>query len=1046
MAQSIADWLADIGLDRHSDLFAENRIDLDVLPELTERDLETMDIPLGDRKRIMRAIAALQPVPDQDSEAGDARVDIGVTGHLRQLTVCFVDLVGSVALSAALDLEDYEELVRRYHVTCTRLITAHDGFVAQYAGDGVVAYFGYPRAREDDPEQAVLAAVAILREVPSISGKQAGGLSARAGIATGDVLISGPIYEGVKLTKSAMGQVPNLAARLQTVASPGSVVVSETTQRLLGSQFVCDDAGRHQLKGFPNPVQAYRVRDIRPTTSRFEMRQRGASIPLVGREEEMGQLQRRWERASAGHGNVVLLSGEPGIGKSRLAQELAGRAAQQPHLRLSFQCSAHYSGTALYPVAAYLEHAAGLRSDDSPSEKLAKLRNLLSDPTENPESLYLFARLLSLRVDMDDAAFAQLSSQRIKERTTEALIGRVLRIAERKPVLMIVEDLHWIDPTTRELIDHFVDRIADKRVLLVCTFRRDFVPPWVGLPQVTRIDVNRLSRTESAVIVASLMAGRETAQASVEAIVEKTDGVPLFVEELTKAALEWDPSANPDRSGRRYAGAPGLPSTLKDSLMARLDRLPFAEKVMPVGAAIGRSFSYAVLAAVTGLTDEALRPALAQLVDAELLFQRGEPPETTYTFKHALVQDVAYESMLKSRMRELHKRIAGTIVESFPEVAETRPELVAQHLSRAMQPAQALPYWERAAEVAIARSANAEAVAHLEAALAENAQESDAAARVHREIHLRERLCVPLEARSWGSEDIAANLNRLHDLVAEHGDEAQLFTILHGLCGECLINGDIEPARDYARRMEAIAKRSGDAAMTVLSRHALGMADFFLGAFSEAIGHFEAAIRQRGEADGATLRKYYVADPEVVGRSMQAWARALSDDGGEESAAAVADALALAEASEHDFTRAYGFSILASASQSRGDARAALDLASRARQLSRQVGFTYWEAWSQIVYGWATAVTGDAEAGIARLGRGLELYRKTGSRQIVPYAKALLAEACLKAERAVEGLAAIEEIDEMRAHTSVRFYDRRIETLRHALRQTTAHGDTTQRP
>jgi class 3 adenylate cyclase/tetratricopeptide (TPR) repeat protein len=1032
------------------------KINMDVLPDLTEEDLEKLDIPLGDRKRIMRAISALVAQPADGAEAArpappgvlseEPSSNIAEPGQLRHLTVCFVDLVGSTALSAELDLEDYKDLIRSYHVTCTRVIGSHGGSVAQYAGDGVMAYFGYPRAQEDDPERAALAALAALKEVSEITTSRGVKLTARVGIATGQVLIDGLVYEGVEMIRSAMGEIPNLAARLQGLAEPGTVVVSEPTRRLLGNHFICEDAGRHELKGFRDPMQVYRIREVRPAASRFEAHQHGARSPFVNREEEVAQLRRRWERAGKGQGNMVLLSGEAGIGKSRLARELVDHAAAgQKHVRLQFQCSAHHTSSALYPVTAHFEHAARFAPSDSPAEKLRKLRDLLADSPEDLLNLPIFARLLALPVNDESDPLRGASGQKIKEETMNALLMRLFRLAEAKPLLILFEDLHWIDPTSQELLDLFIERIADKRMLLICTFRHEFISPWSGLAHVTSIEVNRLQRRESASIVAGLLKGKGQAQAPIDAIVEKTDGVPLFIEELTKAALESAAAAGMD-DDKVQADPLALPSTLKDSLMSRLDRLPLAEKVMPVGAAIGRRFSYRVLAAVTQLDDSVLQPALTQLVDAELLFRRGEPPEATYTFKHALVQDVAYESVLKSRMRELHARIAVTIEESFPAITENRPELVAHHYTNAALPNHALLYWERAAEKAIARSANSEAIAHIEAALKQNALGPDPVARVTTEIRLREMLCVPLEARSWGSEDITVNLNRLHDLVAEHGDDAQLFTILHGLCGTYMIGGSIERAHDFALRMLRIAESSGDGAFTVLSQHALGMTTFFLGAFDDAIGHFDEAIRVRGAVDDAALQKYYVADPEVVGRCMQAWAHALNEEGGASHAAAdkaLERARALAESAEHDFTRAYGRSILASAHQTRGEAQAALDLAERARQLSRRDSFIYWEAWSQIVLGWAMAMTGNTERGIACLTKGLELYERTGSRQIVTYAKALLAEACLHAGDILDGLAAIEEIDELRANQSVRFYDRRIEALRADLQRAAEHGATT---
>ncbi|MCL5779014.1 AAA family ATPase [Limibaculum sp. FT325] len=1053
MAGSIGAWLAALGLDEYAERFERQRITPDILPDLSEADLEKLDIPLGDRKRLMRAIAALGPAdaepeapPAEDTPPGFS--DVTAAGQLRHLTVAFIDLVGSTALSAELDLEDYKNLIRSYHDVCAQIVASHGGYVAHFAGDGVLAYFGYPTAQEDDPERAALAALAVLREVPQIPHERAGPLAARIGIATGEVLIGGLVYEGLESIRAAVGETPNLAARLQALAEPGSVIVSADTHRLLGNAFVCEDAGTHALKGFREPVQTYRLREVRTAAARFESQQRGKQTLFVNRDEELGLMRRRWARALEGRGNVVLLSGEAGIGKSRLARELAGRAAAEPHLRLMYQCSALYTGTPLYPVAAHLEYAARFRGSDSGEEKLHKLETLLAEPDGSVPDLPIFARLLSLPHDETAPPLAGLNAAQIREATIRALVDRLFRLAGRRPVLVVFEDLHWIDPTTQELLDLLVERIEGHRVLMICTFRRDFVSRWSGLPNVTQIEINRLGPRESAAIVASLMQGRGAAKAPLEAIVEKTDGVPLFIEELTKAALD---AVGVDREGgpgigKGHVDPLALPSTLRDSLMARIDRLPLADKVMPVGAAIGRTFSHRAISSVTGLPENVLAEALKQLVDAELLTRRGQPPDAHYTFKHALVQDIAYESMLKSRRRALHGRIAQVLEDHFPELVDRRPEMVAQHCARAGEPLRAIALWERAAHRAIARSANSEAIAHLTAALRENAADADPARRVATEIRLREALCVPLEARAWGSEDITDNLDRLHDLVAEHGDETRLFTILHGLCGEHLIAGRAEMAHDFARKMLTLTARIAAPAFAVLSHHALGMSCFMLGSFDGALEHFEKAVQLRRGVEMEALRRYYVADPEVVDRAMQAWTLALTSDGTagavERARAAIERAHALSEVSGHDFSAAYGFSILASAQQSLGDPHAALELATRARQLSRRDGFIYWEAWSEIVFGWAMAMTGDSALGIERLKAGLEKYRATGSRQILGYGQALLADACHRTGRLTEGLAALEAIEEGRIGTSIRFYDRPIEAIRNALLAATQQGGT----
>jgi class 3 adenylate cyclase len=1039
---SIKEWLNAIGHGEYFQRFADSKINMDVLPDLREEDLEKLDIPLGDRKRIMRAISALVAQPADGAEptafsppgllTEGPSSDIAEPGQLRHLTVCFIDLVGSTALSAELDLEDYKDLIRSYHVTCTRVIGSHGGSVAQYAGDGVMAYFGYPRAQEDDPERAALAALTALKEVSEIKTNWGGKLTARVGIATGQVLIDGLAYEGVEMIRSAMGEIPNLAARLQSLAEPGTVVVSEPTRRLLGNQFICEDAGRHELKGFRDPVQVYRIREVRTTASRFEARQHGARSHFVNRLEEVTLLRRRWERAGKGQGNMVLLSGEPGIGKSRLARELVDHAAGHKHVRLQFQCSAHHTSSALYPVTAHFEHAARFAPSDSPAEKLHKLRDLLADSPQDLLNLPIFARLLALPVNEETDPLSGASGQKIKEETMNALLMRLIRLAEAKPLLILFEDLHWIDPTSQELLDLFVERIADKPILLICTFRHEFIPPWSGLAHVTSIEVNRLERRESASIVAGLLKAKGQPQAPIDAIVEKTDGVPLFIEELTKAALESAAAAGTGQSKDR-AGPLALPSTLKDSLMSRLDRLPLAEKVMPVGAAIGRRFSYRVLAAVTQLDDGVLLPALTQLVDAELLFRRGEPPEATYTFKHALVQDVAYESMLKSRMRELHARIAVTIEESFPAIAENRPEQVAHHYTHAALPDHALLYWERAAGKAIARSANSEAVAHIEAALNENQHEPDPAARIQNEIRLREMLREPIELCGWGSEEIEQNLHRLYELREQQGDRDELFSVINGSCGTHLLAGHLREAEACADQMAVLADETGDPVHEILTAHTKAFLAFLAGRFGEAVEGFDREIATLGPEHAAAMRRHYIADANIVARVMQAWALALS--GAEARAEArIVEAERLIEAQEQSFSRIYGLTIIASIRQTRAEAEAARELATAAWQMAHAERVPYWEAWAAVVLGWAMTATGDVDEGLRTLRKGLADYAHTGARQMLPYGRTLLADACLKAGRIREGLSVIEQLEQQDSTNEIRFFDTERRKIAEALR------------
>jgi len=1033
----LARWLSGLRLDAYYESFVRNHIDFDVLTDLTETDLEKLLVPLGDRKRLMRAIDALRNRPGADPARGEApspSSDVARdTAHdspirslgeeVRQLTLMFVDLVDSTALSETLDLEEYKDTITSYQICCTEVIREYHGFLALYLGDGVMAYFGYPSAAEDDAERAAMAGLEISRAVGRIEGRNGIALKARVGIATGKVLISAITGKRTQNRGAALGEIPNLAARLQAVAKPGTVVVSEATRRLLGNRFDCSPLGIHTLKGFSEPVSVWQVDRVHSTRSRFDSRQKGPMSPFIGREEEAALISKRWRMAVSGEGQVVLLSGEAGIGKSRLAQSLCNYIKDDPHSHLHFQCSPYHTRSAFYPLISELVLAAKFQDDDSNEIKLQKLERLLGQAVENvQETMPLFAGLLSIPVD-DRYPDSGRTADAAKDKTILALLDRIFGLAGQRPVIVVFEDLHWIDPSSEEFLDLLIERISSSRVLLVCTYRPEYEAPWVGRAGVLSFGVNRLTRRNALAMVDALSSEHLLPTEIAHSIVAKAEGVPLFLEELTRTVV--DSVALRDRSGHAAPAAgtnlPALPSTLKDLLMAKLDSLSGARDVVSACAAIGRTFTFKLLATVSGLSEGELKPILDRLTQAKILVQKGRWPDTRYSFRHALIQDAAYDTILASRARSLHARIAEVLETDFPDFATSSPEIIAQHYARGVMPRKAREFWTAAARLAIERSANQEAIAHIEAALRENERLDDSDDCARSEIALREMLCVPLEGRYWGSDDIERNLNRLRQLQSEHGDDYDLFAVLHGLCGTHLIGGNIDHALESASEMAAISEKLDDVALTVLSQHALGMSRFFLGDLERAIDHYTSAIRLRHRASDEAIRKYYVADPEIVDLCMQAWAYILNDE------VAVADRVIrragkLLAASGHDFSQAYGFSILASVYQTRGLAGVALDHASRALELSRQNNFRYWEAWARIVRGWAMVASGDRAAGIDELKAGFDAYLQTGSRQIVSYAKTLLADAYLRTDRVVNGLSLIEDIEATQDSSPIQFY------------------------
>ena len=654
------------------------------------------------------APATTEPTAREEPEPRD-------TAERRQVTVMFSDLVGSTALSARMDPEDLREVISAYQKCVAETVQRFGGFVAKYMGDGVLIYFGYPQAHEDDAERAVRAGLEL---VAAISGlKTHAALQTRVGVATGLVVVGDLIGSGASQEQAIVGETPNLAARLQSIAEPNSVVIAESARRLVGDLFELDDLGSQELKGIAGAVRAWAA--LRPASveSRFDAMHATGLTELVGREEELELLLRRWSKAKSGEGQVVLLSGEPGIGKSRLTAALLERVAAEPHIRLRNFCSPRHTDSALYPTIGQIERAAGFRHDDTAQAKLDKLDALLAQSSTSPHDAALLAEMLSLPNDRRYPAL-ELTSPERRQKTLEALVLQVAALARENPVLVIFEDAHWADPTSLELFGRIIDKIPSLRALLIVTYRPEFDPPWIGRPHVTALTLNRLGDREIAAIIDSVTGNKLLSPSIRGEIIERTDGIPLFVEEMTKAVLE----AESEGDARKTAAAVpssglNVPASLHASLMARLDRLGPAKEVAQIGAAMGREFSHALLTAVVRKSEEELGSALGRLTAAGLLFRQGVPPQATYLFKHALVQDAAYGTLLREPRRALHARIAETLESQFAEIAENQPEVLARHFTEAGMSETAIQYWSKAGERALQRSANAEAAAHLTSAI-----------------------------------------------------------------------------------------------------------------------------------------------------------------------------------------------------------------------------------------------------------------------------------------------------------------------------------------
>src|SRR6266550_242892 len=782
----VGSWLRSLGLERYGAAFRENEIDEKVLPTLTADDLKDLGVSIvGHRRRLLNAIAALRADADTKIPLPDTLpTSVKDAAERRHLTVMICDLVGSTALSARLDPEDMRVVIDAYHAACARITRTYDGFLAEFRGDGILAYFGYPLAHEDDAERTVRAGLDIIAAVARLETPAAEPLTVRIGVATGLVVVGEPSGEGASREHTVIGDAPNLAARLQALAEPGTIVVAGSTRRLLGDLFRLRDLGRHEVKGIAEPVAAWAVEGMSPSESRFEAVRTARLTDLIGREDEIDFLLERQRLAWKGEGQIMLISGEPGIGKSRLAAALAERIAGEPHTRLRYQCSHYHTNSALRPFIAQLERAAGFKADDTPAQRLDRLEAILAMGASQVQTVApLFAALLSIPFGKRYPPLALTPTQQ-RRRTLAALLDQFEGLARRQPILLVFEDAHWADATSLELLDLTVERMRQLPVLALFTLRPEFEPTWVGLPNVGALTLGRLNRSNVESIVTQVTQGRALPAEVMNEIVAKTDGNPLFVEELTKAVLEGDILVK-DADGYRLDGPLpplAIPATLQDSLMARLDRLAPVKEISQIGAAIGREFSYSLLRVLVGRDETALKHGLTQLEQAGLVFRRGEPPDAVYSFKHVLVRDAAYESLLKSRRQQLHGQIARTLEERFPDIVASQPEIVAHHFSAAGLAEPAIDYWLKAGQQAARRSANAEALNHLARGLELLPNIDDPVLRNKSELLLQTLLGNSLRAtKGWSVDSVKHAYTRALELCKESGFDEHTFPAAFGL-------------------------------------------------------------------------------------------------------------------------------------------------------------------------------------------------------------------------------------------------------------------------
>jgi predicted ATPase/class 3 adenylate cyclase len=941
----------------------------------------------------------------------------------------FCDLVGSTALSARLDPEDLRDVIGAYHKCAAETVARFDGYVAKYMGDGVLVYFGYPQAHEDDAERAVRAGLALIDAVGRLVAPEP--LQVRAGIASGLVVVGDLVEQGDLRERSVVGDTPNLASRLQGLAEANAVVIGPQTHQLVADLFEYRDLGAIQVKGFADPLHAYRV--LRPSAieSRFEALHGTALTPLVGREEEVELLLRRWQHAKSGEGRVVLLSGEAGIGKSRIAAAVRERIMHEPHTRVRYFGSPHHQDSALHPIIAQLERAAEFDREDAPEAKLKKLEALLAPTLPPDEDVALLAELLSIPITGRYSA-SNLTPQRRKEKTLQALLRQLELLAKRQPTLIVYEDLHWIDPTSLELLSLTVERVHTQQVLLLATARLEFVPPWPNYPHISTVSLGRLDRSEVTALVASVAKGKSLPSEVLDQIVSRTDGVPLFTEELTKAVIESGMLREADERYELTGPLPPLaiPSTLHASLLARLDRLAPVKDVAQIGAAIGREFPYNLLAAVSGLPERNLRSALTQLVDAALIFQRGLPPHSTYLFKHALVQDATYTSLLKSRRQQLHATIARVLEESFPEISTTEPERVAHHYMQAGLLELAVTFWRRAGELAISRSAIFEAAAHLEHGLEALSKLPNDPNHKKAELELRLALASAwISTKSWAALEVQRECERARELAEQVGDTTNLIRSTWGIWANQWVRDDVSPAVVTAQQLLKLSETRENVMGRWIGHCMVGMSSFQLSAFSTAREQFEEALAlddleqariactTTGHDIGVPILSYFSRTLATLGYLHQAKLR------GDEL-------LERGHALGHKPSHAYACNGACILSWILRDTTGLASAAGRLRGIVAEDKFPLWLAYSSIYTGWLEIEAGSPEIGCRLIDDGLSKFDTLGHICNQYFVMLLLANGQLRSGKVDNALDTVDRAEKLIKRTGSKAFEAEVHRLR----------------
>jgi class 3 adenylate cyclase/tetratricopeptide (TPR) repeat protein len=1031
--RGIAEWLASLGLEEYGERFAENAIDLSVLRDLTDQDLKELGVLLGHRRKMLRAIADLDSAAVPQAEAATELVPPD-EAERRPLTVMFCDLVGSTALSARLDPEDMWRVIASYHACITEVIGRYQGMIARYTGDGVLAYFGYPRAQEDDAQQAVRAALTLVDAVANLRTAASAALQVRIGIATGTVVVSELLIHEIAAEQAIIGETPNLAARLQTLAEPGTVLICPKTRQLTGGHFDYRDVGPVVLKGWEEPIPVWQALGPSGVESRFEAMHKTKLPPLFGRDEETELLLRRWRHATQGEGQVVVLSGEPGIGKSHIALALNELLQSEPHVTLRYFCSAHHTNSALFPFMGQLERAAGFERGDTPAQKLFKLEALVARSSAVREHVAALAELLALPVG-DHLRLQELTPQKRKEKTFAALLAQLDGFAAQQPVYMIFEDIQWIDPTSLELLAATVEHIPQLRVLLVTTARPEFTPPWPSYPHMTTVTLARLGRRHGAALVERVAGGKALPNEVMDEILARTDGVPLFIEELTKTVLESD--LLQEREGHyaleRPLPALAIPTTLHASLMARIDRLAAVREVAQIGAVAGREFHYELLRAVTGLSRQKLDEALGQLVRSELIFSRGETPHAVYTFKHALVREAAYASLLKSRRAHLHAAIADALEQQFPEIVQTQPETLAGHLTEAGLIERAIRHWLQAGKNAALRSANLEAMAHLRRGIELTAQLPVGKGQDRSELDLQ-LILGPCLIATLGpaASTTVATFSRARELCERLGEPPEYLQVMFWLATASVVRGELPQALEVVTSMPSAAEARGNRGALLNIIRGRAMILMFMGRLTEARAELERAIEMFGASEEADRLAARAAgqDAGVAMLAFTAWVLCIL--GQVDEAVLRMDAgLERADAVQHAHTHAYAWYYASILHALRGEPTIAESYAERCLAISEQHGFRQWLGLSRAIRDiCAAAVNESSGSRLHDVKAALEEYQRAGYQLGLTVQFVLLCSLLLVRNQPEAALETIEQGLAIVRHNSERLFEAELYRLK----------------